>query len=104
MRTDGDQHADEADGERRPAIGMDALAEQHHRETVRNNGAVKLMAVKSASGISVSAVNQQNMLAVPASERSACDFSVAVRKHLQAFDAPGDECRARRWKSRRARR
>ena len=48
--------------------------------TVRNIGAVKLMAVKSASGIIVSAVNQQNMLAVPANERTACDFSLSVRK------------------------
>ncbi len=47
---------------------------------MRNIGAVKLIAVKSASGISVSAVNQQNMLAVPASERSACDFNRSVRK------------------------
>ena len=41
--------------------------------SVRNIGAVKLIAVKSASGIIVSAVNQQNMLAVPDNERSACD-------------------------------
>ena len=76
----------------RPAISVDALAEQHHREHASENiGAVKLIAVKSASGIIVSAVNQQNMLAVPANERSACDFNLAVRKILQAFDAPGDE-------------
>ncbi len=41
---------------------------------------MKLIAVKSASGIIVSAVNQQNMLAVPANERSACDRSLSVRK------------------------
>ena len=48
--------------------------------TVKNIGAVKLMAVKSASGISVSAVNQQNMLAVPANDRTACERSLSVRK------------------------
>ena len=47
--------------------------------TVKNSGAVKLMAVKSASGIIVNAVNQQNMLAVPDNERTACDFNRAVR-------------------------
>ena len=53
--------------------------------TVKNIGAVKLMAVKSASGISVSAVNQQNMLAVPASDRTACDrtFRFARRAALR---------------------
>ena len=40
---------------------------------VRNIGAVNEIAVKSASGINVSAVNQQNMLAVPDNDRSACE-------------------------------
>src|SRR6188768_1606240 len=48
--------------------------------SVTNIGAVKLIAVKSASGIIVSAVNQQNMLAVPANERIACERSRSVRR------------------------
>ena len=52
---------------------------------VRNIGAVKLMAVKSASGIIVSAVNQQNMLAVPAKERTACEPSRSVRNTLKPW-------------------
>src|SRR6185503_19489779 len=48
--------------------------------SVRNSGAVKLIAVKSASGIIVNAVNQQNMLAVPAKDRTACERSLSVRK------------------------
>ena len=50
--------------------------------SVRNSGAVKLIAVKSASGIIVSAVNQQNMLAVPANERIACERRRSVRRIL----------------------
>ena len=53
--------------------------------SVRNIGAVKLIAVKSASGIIVSAVNQQNMLAVPANDRSACERSLWVRKILKPW-------------------
>src|SRR5262245_23944066 len=53
--------------------------------SVTNSGAVKLIAVKSASGINVSAVNQQNMLAVPAKDRIACERSRSVRRILKPW-------------------
>jgi hypothetical protein len=46
--------------------------------TVRNSGAVKVMAVTSANGIIVSAANKQNMLIVPDNDRSACERQFAV--------------------------
>src|SRR5262245_30032367 len=53
--------------------------------SVTNSGAVKLIAVKSASGISVNAVNQQNMLAVPANDRIACERNRSVRRMLKPW-------------------